>query len=104
MGIIIFFGLISIIFGILLIINTIFFIYEFKEKISYFKNNNIRNILFIISILNIAGIPPLIGFLIKFLIIKNFFYYFHITFNIIFIIIIISSIFPYIRPLLYNYS
>ena len=89
---------------ILKLSEKIFFIYEFKEKTSYFKNNNIKNILFIISILNIAGIPPLIGFLIKFLIIKNFLYYFHIAFNIIFIIIIITSIFPYIRPLLYNYS
>ena len=82
-------------------------IFNLKYSKILFKYYNIKNIWLNISLLSLAGIPPLAGFITKFMILIKFIVHYGILLNFLIIIYSIIVIFAYIRPLInifFNYS
>lgn len=76
---------------------------EITSSVNFFVNLNLRSFLMNLSILSLAGIPPLGGFVTKYIFIVQFTETYGVTITLLIILASILSIFSYIRPLItYN--
>ena len=101
------FFLISYYLGVLIFLRYLgksFNLLEISSSINFFVGLNLRCFLISLSLLSLAGIPPLGGFITKYIFIIQFTETYGIIFTLLIIFSSILSIFAYIRPLItFNY-
>ena len=101
------FFLISYYLGVLIFLRYLgksFNLLEISSPINFFVGLNLRCFLISLSLLSLAGIPPLGGFIAKYVFIIQFTETYGIIFTLLIIFSSILSIFAYIRPLItFNY-
>ena len=101
------FFLISYYLGVLIFLRYLgksFNLLEISSSINFFVGLNLRCFLISLSLLSLAGIPPLGGFITKYVFIIQFTETYGIIFTLLIIFSSILSIFAYIRPLItFNY-
>ena len=101
------FFLISYYLGVLIFLRYLgksFNLLEICSSINFFVGLNLRCFLISLSLLSLAGIPPLGGFITKYVFIIQFTETYGIIFTLLIIFSSILSIFAYIRPLItFNY-